>query len=169
MENIIIRDVRKEDIAEVVDVQINGWKAAYRGIIDDEYLDTMSKEEKIKKREKDYKTTGFIVAELNEKIVGFCRYIDDNKATREVANIDCELLALYVKADLKHNGIGTKLFEYVKNEFIKKGKTKMVLWCLKDNTPSRRFYEKMGGTVVCERQIAIGKRKYQEVCFKYNF
>ena len=51
MENIIIRDVRKEDIAEVVDVQINGWKAAYREIIDDEYLDTMSKE-KLKKEKK---------------------------------------------------------------------------------------------------------------------
>ena len=133
MENIIIRNVRKEDIAEVVDVQINGWKAAYRGIIDNEYLDTMSKEEKIKKREKDYKNTGFIVAELNEKIVGFCRYIDNNKSTPEVADSDCELLALYVKADLKHNGIGTKLFQYVKDDLNNKNRNKMILWCLKDN------------------------------------
>ena len=38
MENLIIRNVKKEDIPKIVDIQINGWKTAYRGIIDDEYL-----------------------------------------------------------------------------------------------------------------------------------
>ena len=52
MENVIIRNVKKEDISKVVDIQINGWKTAYKGIIDDDYLNTMSKEEKIKKRTK---------------------------------------------------------------------------------------------------------------------
>ena len=167
MENVIIRNVKKEDISKVVDIQINGWKTAYKGIIEDKYLDTMSKEEKIKKREKDYDKTGFIVAELNNEIVGFCRYTF-NSNTPEIQEADCELLALYVKPDLKHQGIGTKLFQHVQNEFLKEDKSKMILWCLKDNEPSKGFYKKMGGTIISERPIKIGEKDYQEVCFKYN-
>lgn len=42
MENIIIRNIKKDDISQVVDIQINGWKIAYKGIIDNEYLNTMN-------------------------------------------------------------------------------------------------------------------------------
>lgn len=33
MKDIIIRNVCKEDIPRVVDIQIDGWKTAYKGII----------------------------------------------------------------------------------------------------------------------------------------
>ena len=168
MENLIIRNVKKEDIPKVVDIQIDGWKTAYKGIIEDEYLNAINKEEKIKKRQKDYMLNGFIIAELNDDVVGFCRYIDNNSFSTEVEDADCELLAIYVKSDLKYKGIGTKLFQYVKDEFIEKGKSKMVLWCLKDNEASKKFYTKMGGTITCERPIEIGDKIYQEVCFLYN-
>ena len=108
MENIIIRNIKKKDIHEVVDIQINGWKTAYKGIIEDEYLDSMNKQEKIDKREKDYMKNGFIIAELNNDIVGFCRYIDNNSLSTEVEKADCELIAIYVKPNLKYKGIGTK-------------------------------------------------------------
>lgn len=128
----------------------------------------MDREERIKKRRNDYKENGFIVAELNNEVVAFCRYIDSNKFTQDIPNIDCELLALYVKSDLKYNGIGTKLFEFVINEFKSKNKTKMILWCLKDNEPSKKFYTKMGGEIIKERIIEIGEKNYLEVGFEYN-
>ena len=43
----------------------------------------------------------------------------------------------------------------------------MIIWCLKDNYSSRKFYEKMGGEVVGEHEIEIGGRAYQEVGFGY--
>ena len=133
MKNIIIRNIEENDIPSVVDIQINGWKTAYRGIIDDNVLNSMNRDERIEKRRKDYKENGFIVAELDNQVVGFCRYIDSNKFTQDISDVDCELLALYVKPDLKYNGIGTKLVQFVINEFKSKNKTKMILWCLKDN------------------------------------
>ena len=37
--DIIIRNIKFDDIPNVVDIQINGWLSAYRGIIDDNYLE----------------------------------------------------------------------------------------------------------------------------------
>jgi len=168
VENIIIRNIEEKDIPSVVDIQINGWKSAYKGIIDDNVLNSMNRDERIEKRKNDYKENGFIVAELNNQVVGFCRYIDSNKFTQDISYIDCELLALYVKPDLKYNGIGTMLFQFVTNQFKSKNKTKMILWCLKDNEPSKKFYTKMGGKIVKERVIEIGENNYYEVGFEYN-
>ena len=48
IEDIFIRNIEEKDIEEVVDIQISGWKEAYRGIIDEEYLKNMNREERIK-------------------------------------------------------------------------------------------------------------------------
>ena len=168
MENIIIRNIEERDIESVVDIQIDGWKSAYKGIVDGNFLNSMNRNERIEKRKENYKENGFIVAELNNQVVGFCRYIDNNRFTQDILDIDCELLALYVKPDFKYKGIGTRLFQFVINEFKSKNKTKMILWCLKDNEPSKKFYTKMGGEIMQERTIEIGEKEYLEVGFEYN-
>ncbi len=109
----------------------------------------------------------FIVAESNNEIVGFCRY-DDKLVSGNLKGCDCELKALYVKSNLKRQGIGKLLFNYAKNDLKSRGKTKMILWCLKENYPSRIFYEKMGGKLIQEKGIKFGDKTYQEVAFVYN-
>lgn len=91
MKEVIIRNIEEKDIPSVVDIQINGWRTAYKGIIDDSVLDSMNKNERIEKIKKRYKEDGFIVAELNNEVVGFCRYADSNKFTPDILEIDCEL------------------------------------------------------------------------------
>lgn len=168
--DIIIRNIRKEDLPSVVDIKIKGWQSAYKGIVDDTYLNNLSneRETRIAKMEKNYITNGFIVAELDNEVVGFCRYIFDNSFSPEIDGIDCELCAIYVKPDLKYSGIGTKMFTYVVNEFRKNNKSKMVLWCLKDNEPSKKFYTKMGGKIIKEKDVEIGDKQYKECCFEYD-
>lgn len=82
-----------------------------------------------------YMSDGFIVAELDNEVVGFCRYVDNNNFSPTITEADCELTVIYVKPNLKGGGIGSKLFEYVLNEFFKLNKSLMVLWCFKDNEP----------------------------------
>ncbi len=143
MSDFVIRNLEEPDIPSIVDIQIRAWQTTYKGIIDDAYLNTMNREKIIEKRKKDFKKNSYIVAELNKEVVGFCWYIDDNSFTINASSIDCEIIALYVRTDLKKKGIGTKLFQYAINEFKRKNKTKMIVWCLKDNEPSKKFYRKM--------------------------
>lgn len=67
----MIRNSEEKDIESVVDIQITDWKSAYKGIVDDNVLNSMNRNKKIEKRKNDDKENGFIVAELNNQIVGF--------------------------------------------------------------------------------------------------
>lgn len=168
MSDVKIRNVEKEDIEKIVDIKIDDWRKTYKGIVSDEYLKNMNREYEIDKRKKDYMENGFIVATLNNEVVGFCRYIDSNKFSAEFENVDCELCALYVKSTMKRQGIGRKLIEYVIKEFQTKGKKQMILWCLDENKPSRQFYEKMGGKTYKYKMGKIGDKEYKEVSYIYK-
>ena len=99
MKKIVVRNVKFEDLKAVADIAIRGWKTAYRGIVDNDYLDNLSVEENYQKRIKDYKENGFIVAEKDNEIIGFCRYRIGNNYKNEYPEVDCELCALYVKPE----------------------------------------------------------------------
>ena len=167
---MIIRNVRIEDIPAITDIQIGGWLTAYKGIISDEDLEKVknSRAERIARHTGNYQSNGFIVAENDGEIVGFCRYIDNNSFSPDF-DVDCELTALYVKPDCKRQGIGKALINYVKDEFRKHGKKRMILWCLRDNYPSRAFYETMGGKLAERgKDFDLDGHKYPEAGFIYE-
>ncbi len=168
MQKIIIRPIERQDIPAIVDIQISGWKTAYKGIIADDFLASMNREERIAKREKDISEKDFIVATIGDEVVGFSRYTDYPDQIGGFPGIDCELCALYVKPDQKYHGIGTKLVQSVMNEFQKKHKTRMIIWCLKENEPAKTFYHKMGGIISKEKKTDFGGRLYDEVGFVFD-
>ena len=163
--DIIIRKVKKEDIEDVADIKISGWQTAYKGIIDNSFLEKMDKTKEIEKSMIYYnKDIGFIVALNENEIVGFSRYSE----IENQGEIDCEIRALYVKPELKNNGIGRKLFNYAVKEFKQKRKNKMIIWCLKENYPSRAFYEKMGGKFSGVKKESFGDKEYELVSYVYS-
>ena len=143
MDKIIIRKAKSEDIEKIANIKVRCWQIAYRNIIADEYLDNMDIEYTIEKNKRIFEQYNIIVAELKNEVIGFCRYDYNNYYEEE--NVDCELIALYIKPEMKRHGIGRKLMKYAINEFKNSKKEKMILWCLKENYPSRAFYESMGG------------------------
>ena len=51
------------------------------------------------------------------------------------------------------------------DELDRRGFHSFLLWVLKDNLPSRGFYEAMGGTWLKEKPIAIGDQTLLEVAY----
>ena len=167
--DIIIRTATINDAEKVAKIKIEGWQTAYRGIIDDEFLDNMNLNEEIEKRKDNIKDgVDIIVAEFNNEIVGFCLYRNYIKDPESYPNADCEISSLYVKSSLKRKGIGTKLMQYVIQKLQNQGKTKMILGCLKGNYPSRAFYGKMGGKIKKTEKITFGNKEYEEVIYEYD-
>ena len=167
--NIIIRSATINDAEKVARIKIEGWQTAYRGIIDDSFLDNMDINEEIEKRKNNIKDgVDIIVAEFNNEIVGFCLYRNCIKDQESYPNANCEISSLYVKNSLKRKGIGTKLMQNVILKLQNLGKTKIILGCLKENYSSRAFYEKMGGKILKMEKITFGNKEYEEVIYEYD-
>ena len=122
---------------------------------------------RIERMQKEFHLRKMVVATLNNEIVAFTEFVFSNEFSKEI-DIDCELCGLYVKNEYIKNGIGTRLFDYVKNEFIKENKKKMGLWCVKENNSAINFYKNKGGKQVREKTFALGGKEYSEVLFIYD-
>lgn len=168
MNELIIRKARIEDIEAISTIKVRGWQTAYRNIIENEYLDNMNIECTIEKIKNNFEQRKFIIAELNNEVVGFCVYNYCDNEEKE-NNVDCELEGLYVKPEMKRNGIGKQLIQYVINEFKNARKRKMILWCLKENYLSRAFYEAMGGKPSKIKILKFGKKEYEVISYLYEF
>ena len=60
------------------------------------------------------------------------------------------LQSLYILEEYQHQGIGRTSFEFVKRYCRALGVDSFTCHCLPENRNARKFYEKMGGTVIGE-------------------
>ena len=165
----MIRQAVKEDSYSIAKLIVESWQTAYKGLIDDNYLNNLSISDRVIGWERNIlnqnENNHIYVYEENEKILGVIRFgIPDNEAS----NYNSEIHVLYVEPTLKRNGIGTKLFNFAKNYFIEKNTTNMIIWCLKNNLPSIKFYGKMGGTIVASKKAVIHNIELEEAGLSYN-
>ncbi len=170
MDNIIIERMREEDIEQVAKILIDSWRIAYKDIIDETFLQNLCLEEKIEKLKKEYKDKEYTIArnkEINE-IIGVTRFGKRLDELDRFIEYDGEIYALYVKPELLRKKIGSKLLLYAKERLKEQGSHKMIIWCLKENQPSRKFYESMGGIWLGEKMRNIGGKDYSLVGYGYE-
>lgn len=162
---MICRFAQESDIESIAKIKVEGWQTAYRGIVDDEYLDALSVEKQSALLMK-YPLSSFIVAERGGNAVGFCR-ISPGSHTDGV-KLDCEIREIYIRPDLKRRGIGTMLFKYAVKELICRGYTIMSLCVFEKNASARKFYEKMGGKLKSNRTVNLSNRSYPAVEYVFD-
>jgi len=68
LENVMIRQATEEDARQIADIVVEDWKKAYRGIIDQDYLDSMSVEERYSRELKRYQI--YRVAISRDEVLG---------------------------------------------------------------------------------------------------
>ena len=158
---IIVRKAEKEDVKQISEICVEDWQKAYRGIIDSEWLDSMSVDKQYEKEIKRYQA--FIVAADGNQILGYAwlQLAEDEPA-------DCEIVALYVRYSNRNNGIGKLLLQYAMNYFREAGKKTMIIWCLKENEESRRFYEKNGGKAFRISSHQWGSKECEMISYLYD-
>ena len=157
---MIIRQAREEDVMQIAEIMVEDWQTAYRGIMDDDFLDSLSAEQRYQIEIKRFQK--YTVAADNDEILGYAwnEMIDDEAA-------DCEIIALYVRYSQRKRGIGRALMQHSMDCFRKAGKKSMIIWCLKDHYESRKFYERMGGKVYKDGSHRWGNRNYDMISYLY--
>jgi ribosomal protein S18 acetylase RimI-like enzyme len=141
---IMIRKADIDDSSRIADIQIFGWRNAYRGIIDDEILFKRLNIEKKSQMIKNVLEEGkeeWFVYEDNGIIKGMMILGKSRDGDKKDA---FELWAIYVDPFMMRNGIGKTMIEYCEEIGQKRGYKENILWVLEENNIGRKFYEKNG-------------------------
>lgn len=161
---VALRPVRPADASAVARVYVDTWRDAYRGLIPQTYLDSMSHALHERRWRQAFAAGGWgFVAELDRRIVGFA----SGGRCRSRGRWSGELFVLYVLPPWQGRGVGRALFDATHYELARRGHSDMLVWVLATN-PARRFYEHLGGEPAGENVCEIGGARLRELAYGWR-
>jgi ribosomal protein S18 acetylase RimI-like enzyme len=144
MVDVTVREAKLADARTIAEIHVAAWRAAYRGMMPDGYLASLSVEQRTGRWSKAISTPGparIAVAHVNDEILGFCSF----GPTRDQAPPDiAEIYSLNVRPDRWRRGAGRMLCEHAFRQAALREHAAITLWVLKQNESARRFYECLG-------------------------
>jgi GNAT superfamily N-acetyltransferase len=166
----LIREATAVDAESISRVRVASWRAAYRGIIDDAYLDALSVEagrERYLRSFDPAPAAGFtrVAADDEGRVVGF--------ATGGVARgagvpwREGEVWMIYLLPEAQRSGLGTRLLRSMARGLDRRGLGSLAVWALARNAPARAFYEHLGGRQAAERTTSVGAQRLDEVMYRW--
>jgi len=143
---VTIRPAGVDDADAVGEVHVRAWQSAYRGMMPDDYLDTLQAQEHAT-RWREHLVAPSSPAELfvavdDHRVVGFASVgpaLDD-----DVASDVGQLYAINLDPDVWGRGLGRALLSAVTDRLSGLGYVEAVLWVVPDNQRARRVYEAAG-------------------------
>lgn len=158
MKNYLIRKAVPTDAAGIANVHINSWKTTYKDIVSDEYLDSLTVEDRT------VRWDGILsgshqtyVCQLEDG--GIAGFVSIGKEREK--KYEGELYAIYLLKEYQRNGIGSDLFTFAMDALKSQGFSNMLVWVLKENA-SKHFYYSFNPVTVKEQIISIGGEEYDE-------
>lgn len=149
--NYNIRRRKKIDCKEIAHVVTVDWNETYKGIVSDEFLDNLYKNEEERTisliNNFDENDNHQFVLVVNDKIIGFINV--GGSEDKDYSDYG-EIYALYIINEYKGNGYGKELVKIGIKELKNMGFNKMVVGCL-DGNKSNEFYKHIGGKFVKTR------------------
>ncbi len=148
-----------DDRFAISKVYEESWKYAYRGIVPQDYLESIPEGQWASNIEQADRKN--LVMFEDDKMIGTSSF---GKSRVEEMNGFGEIISLYFLPDYMRKGYGRLLLQAVVGELKKMGFEKVFLWVLEENRNARYFYEKCGFTQT-ERCLFsdIGGKELKEV------
>ena len=157
-----IRFLRPEDdLSEVSSIYEKSWKYAYRGIIPQDYLDSIP-EGRWADRITKVGMHSLVMTDSGKMIgtAGFCR------SRWEQYRDFGEIVSIYFLPEYIGRGCGTHLLNRCAEELRRLGFRQILLWVLAEKTSARAFYEKNGFLCTAEsRSDRIGGKELLEIMY----
>ena len=163
----MVRPAGLGDAAEISRVHVATWRTAYRGMLPDDFLASLTEAHYAERWTRGIGdgTSRVYVAEDASGVVGFA------SGGRERAGedgFDGELYALYVDDRAQRRGHGRELVRAGVGGLRDRGLRDMIIWVLRDNAGARAFYERLGGVYVRTQPITIGPTLLHEVSYGWR-
>jgi GNAT superfamily N-acetyltransferase len=150
-----IRDARQGDAYAIAAVTVESWQAAYRGLLPDRVLASLS----VPEREDTWSKilvdppprTVVLLATSNTLVLGFVAVGPDQDCP--TASEVGQMYALYLRPDQWGRGIGAQLHNAAMDRLSILGFTHARLWVLEGNERAIRFYYRNGWAADGARRI----------------
>jgi GNAT superfamily N-acetyltransferase len=142
-----IRPTTSADAEGIAEVHVDAWRWAYRGMVPDPYLASLSVTERAEAfRSWAERSEGIQiwVAESGGHTVGFA--IAGPSRDEDADASTGELYGIYIKREHLHTGLGRRLLETAVTWLDTNGYEHATLWVLAENERGRAFYEAAGWT-----------------------
>ncbi|MDF5754335.1 GNAT family N-acetyltransferase [Spongiactinospora sp. TRM90649] len=143
-----IRTAALQDASALAAVQAASWRAAFRGLLSEAYLDGLDHEAMTKTWEEVLADAvppraGTLAAEQAGRLVGYARFHptdDDDDDPERVGMIG----ALYTVPEVWGTGVGRSLIIAATGALRSAGFAEASLWVIAPNTRARAFYDRGG-------------------------
>jgi ribosomal protein S18 acetylase RimI-like enzyme len=137
-----VRAATLDDVFDVAEIQISGWRTTYRGIMPDSLLDNLDLITSAARWEAQLRQRrlSLDVVLNGSRIVGFAAYGASRDADAEAQTE--ELYASYVASDSQRVGAGSALLNGLIDAARERGTRKLTLWVAEGNPRALSFYQK---------------------------
>ena len=137
----IIRFAMSSDIEQIAKIYINSWQKTYKGLLCQEYLDSLNME-KVSQRWSNYilePRHGIFVAISNDVVLGFGAFKPYHRID------DCIYIeSLHVDEACQGKGIGSAIIKHIYTVGSDEDFGKMAVCLVKGNDKARDLYTKLG-------------------------
>lgn len=168
IKRIEIRPADPDDLMDIASVLVTTWRATFRGIISDAYLDAMTVEKQAIAHARRMRVPGSfltVAVDLSDnRVIGFANY---GRARGMPPAFDRELYELYILPEHHSAGIGSALVRTVAAHCQEMGASSLFAWVLADN-PNRAFYERVGARAVGEGRVGVGGERLVQVAYRWD-
>lgn len=164
---VLVRPATPYDAAAIAQVQVMAWRSAYRGIITDGHLASLSTDERTLRwteilQQPEQAT--FVAEICDSGIVGFANGGSEREGRDDYQG---ELYALYILPEWQRHGIGTHVTAVFANWLFASRHDTMLVWVL-GASPYRAFYERLRGVLVAKRDIQVGSQSLEAVAYGWH-
>ena len=136
----MIRPARLEDAAELAMVNVTSWQEAYRGLIDQAFLDSLDVADRTEAWDRILRQqrARVLVAEASDGVIGFCTVGQSSDQGWG------EVFSIYLLPGQWGRGVGRRLLASGERALSETGEQRALLWVLDTNQRARGFYERQG-------------------------
>ncbi len=170
-----ILPVTDGDIPDLARIHIEGWRAAYAGLVDQSYLDSLNQEEK-EKTWRGLLTKGETPPLLarDEKgaasgFVSFGRLRTPPPGTSPIRPVySGEIYAIYILPAYWRQGLGRRLMAEAAAALEAMKHKSICLWVMDGNKNALAFYKALGGQKCGKKQVEIGGKTLPEAAIGWR-
>ncbi len=141
-----VRRAAADDARAIAEVHVQSWKAAFPGLVPQDYLDALVPGDRLSQWTEDLASQRWpavFVAEQDNTVVGFAAVAPSEDPDADPRSVG-ELRTIYLRPGSWSRGLGAALLEAAVDELRAAGFEAASLWVLHSNARARRFYERHG-------------------------